>query len=171
MPADLSVPRIDDWFWDVLDSSGHSLRVLCRQLEALPREQLYSFQYQYWEAMQYGRPDPRDMPSLSPTVRVPDDLDTEDFDAWVVSQGRAFYYDLRRQPERLQACIDMYLASEEGRGFLELRWDKSVDREEYRGSQSPFQVGFVIYRGRFGKDIWPLIMGDDWDPDLPKPWA
>jgi hypothetical protein len=116
-------------FWDVLDSSGRSLRVLWRRLEALPREQLYSFQYQYWEAMDYVRPDPRDMPSLSPTVRVPADLDEEDFDAWVVSQGRAFYYDLRRQPERLQACIDMYVASEEGRGFLELRWDETVDRE------------------------------------------
>jgi hypothetical protein len=88
-----------------------------------------------------------------------------------VSQGRAFYYDLRRQPETLQACIDMYLASEEGRDFLDVRWDVEVDREEYRGSQSAFQVGFIIYRTRFGKDIWPMIASYGWDPDLPAPWS
>src|SRR5262245_15204969 len=120
MRADLGVPRIDGRFWDVLESSRHSLRALCGQLEAMPREQLYAFQYQYWEAMDY-------LPS-----GIPADIDGEDFAAWVVSQGRAFYYDLRRQPERLQGYIVMYLASEEGRGFTELRWDERVDRQEYR---------------------------------------
>jgi hypothetical protein len=171
MPADLSVPRIDDWFWDVLQSSQHNLRALCRQLEALPREKLYSFQYQYQDAMDYVPPGGQDVPKLPATLRVPTDFDSEDFDAWVVSQGREFYYDLRRHPETLQACIDMYLASEEGRGFLELRWDEEVDREEYRGWQSPFQVGFPIYRARFGKDIWGMIGSYDWDPDLPEPSA
>jgi hypothetical protein len=159
MQADLGVPRIDDWFWDVLESSRHSLRTLCPQLEAMPRERLYAFLYQYWEAMDY----------LSPGV--PADFDGEDFAAWVVSQGRAFYYDLCRQPERLQAYTSMYQASEEGHGFPELRWDERVDREEYRGRQSPFQVGFAIYQVRFGKDIWPLVSGYDWDPDLPEPSA
>jgi hypothetical protein len=164
MPADLSVPRIDTWFWDVLESSGHSLRLLCRQLEALPREQLYAFQYQYYEAMDYVSPDDEDLP-----VHVPADVDHEDFADWVVSQGRTFYYDLRRHPEGLLACIDRYLASEEDREFLELRWNEEVDRDEYRGWQSPFQVGFAVYRARFGKDVWPLITAYDWDPDLPAP--
>ena len=164
MPADLSVPRIDDWFWDALESSRHSLRALCGRLEALPRERLYAFLYQYWEAMDYAPPGGR-----PPTVPVPADFDDEDFAAWVVSQGRAFYYDLRRHPERLQAYIGMYVASEEDLAFPELRWDERVDREEYRGRQSPFQVGLVIYRARFGKDIWRLIVGHDWDPDLPEP--
>ena len=171
MRVPLSVPQIDDWFWGILDSSQRNLRALCRQLEVLPRDQLYAFHYQYWEAMEYLPPGDQEVPRLFPGVRVPTDFDDEDFAAWVVSQGRVFYYDLRREPERLQACIDMYLASEEGRGCPELRWDEAVDREEYRGCQSPFQVGFVIYRARFGKDIWPLIAGHDWDPDLPKPSA
>jgi hypothetical protein len=171
MRADLGVPRIDDWFWDVLESSRHSLRALCRQMEAMPRERLYAFLYQYWEAMDYVPPGDQDVPRLPPTVRVPADFDGEDFAAWVVSHGRAFYYDLRRQPERLQAYIGMYLASEEGRGFPESRWDERVDREEYRGRQSPFQVGFAIYQARFGKDVWPLVSGYDWDPDLPEPSA
>jgi hypothetical protein len=171
MRVPLSVPQIDDSFWGILESSQRSLRALCRQLEMLPRDRLYAFQYQYWEAMEYVPPGDQDMPRPSPGVRAPTDLDEEDFAAWVVSQGRVFYYELRRQPERLPACIDMYLASEEGRGFPELRWDEEVDREEYRGRQSPFQVGFVIYRARFGKDIWRLIVGYDWDPDLPEPWA
>jgi hypothetical protein len=171
MPAALSVPRMDDWFWDVLDSSQHNLRALCRQLEVLPREKLYAFVYQYQDAMDYVPPHDQDVPRLPPDVQVPADFDGEDFDAWVVSQGRAFYYDLRRHPATLQACIDMYLASEEGRGFMELRWDEEVDREEYRGWQSPFQIGFVIYRERFGRDIERLIAGYDWDPDLPEPWA
>src|SRR5437588_8644837 len=110
MPAGLNVPRIDDWFWDVLDSSQHNLRALCRQLEGLPREQLYSFQYQYWEAMEYVPPGDQDVPRPPSAVVVPAEIDEEDFAAWVVSQCRAFYYDLRRQPETLQACIDMYLA-------------------------------------------------------------
>jgi hypothetical protein len=125
--------------------------------------------YQYQDAMEGVSPGDQDRPKLPPTVRIPDDFDEEDFDAWVVSQGRAFYYDLRRQPEKIQACIDMYLASEAGSGFLELRWDEQVDREEYRGWQSPFQVCFPIYRIRFGKDITQLIAGYDWDPDLPLP--
>jgi hypothetical protein len=171
MRAALSVPQIDDWFWDILESSQHSLRALCRQLEALPREKLYSFQYQYQEAMEHLPPGDQEVPGLASTARVPAELDEEDFAAWVVSQGRAFYHDLRREPERLQACIDMYQASEEGRGFPELCWDEAVDREEYRGWQSPFQVGFAIYRVRFGKDIWRLIASHDWDPDLPDPSA
>src|SRR5262249_34522777 len=150
------------WFWDVLESSRHSLRALCRELEALPREQFYAFQYQYYEAMDYVEPNNQDVP-------VPADVDDEDFADWVVSQGRVFYYDLRRDPEKLPACIEMYLASEEGRGFLELRWNEEVDRDEYRGWQSPFQIGFAIYRARFGKDIWPLITRNEWDPDLPFP--
>jgi hypothetical protein len=171
MRIPLSVPGIDDWFWSILESSQHSLRALCRQLELLPRDRLYAFQYQYWEAMEHIPPSHQELPRPSPEARVPTDLDEEDFAAWAVSQGRAFYYDLRREPERLAACIDMYLTSEAGRGFLELRWDEQVDREEYRGWQNPFQVGFVIYRARFGKDIWPLISGYDWDPDLPHPSA
>jgi hypothetical protein len=159
MRADSAVPRIDDWFWEVLESAQHSVRTLCSQLEALPRDKLYSFQYQYWEAMDCLPPG------------VPADFDAEDFAEWVVSQGRAFYYDLRRQPARLQACLDMYLTSEGGRGFLELRWDEQVERDEYRGWQSPFQVGFAIYQLRFGKDIRRLIWGYDWDPDLPQPSA
>jgi hypothetical protein len=78
-------------------------------------------------------------------VRVPDDIDQVEFAAWVVSKSRAFYYDLRRQPVRLPECIEMDLASEEGRGFLELRWDEEGDRQEYRGWQSALQVGFAIY--------------------------
>jgi hypothetical protein len=169
MPANLSVPRMDDWFWDLLESSQHSLRGLCHELEVLPREKLYAFVYQYQDAMEYVPPIGQDVPRRPSTVRVPPDFDEEDFAAWVVSQGRAFYYDLRRRPEKLQACIDMYVASEAGSGFLELRWDEGVDREEYRGWQSPFQVCFPIYRARFGKDIGRLIAGHDWDPDLPEP--
>jgi hypothetical protein len=164
MAANLNVPRIDDWFWDVLESSRHSLRALCHQLEAMPREKFYALQYQYHEAMDYVAPDDEDVP-----VHVPADVDHEDFADWVVSQGRTCYYDLRRQAGRLEAYLDMYQASEEGRGYLELRCNEEVDRDEYRGWQSPFQVGFAIYRARFGKDIWPLITGYDWDPDLPAP--
>jgi hypothetical protein len=164
MPDSLNLPRIDEWFWDVLESSNHSLRALCRQLEAMPRERLYAFQYQYYEAMDYVAPGDADLPA-----HVPENVDHEDFADWVVSQGRTFYYRLRRDPEGLLTYIDMYLASEEDTGSLELRWDEEVDREEYRGSQSPFQIGFVIYRARFGKDIWRLIEGYEWDPDLPPP--
>ena len=160
----MKIPRIDDSFWNVVESSRHSLRALCHQLEAMPREQFYAFQYQYHEAMDYVAPDDE-----ATVFRVPEDVDHEDFADWVVSQGREFYYDLRRQPERLAACVDMYQASEEGRGFLELRWNEEVDRDEYRGWQSPFQLGFAIYRARFGKKIWPLVTAYDWDPDLPRP--
>jgi hypothetical protein len=166
MAADLSVPRMDDWFWDVSDSAEHSLRSLCGQLEALPRDKLYAFVYQYQDAMEQLPTCDQHVPRRTAAVRVPDDFDEEDFADWVVSQGRAFYYDLRRQPEWLQACVDMYRASEEGRGFLELRWDETLDRDEYRGSQSPFQVGFAIYRARVGENIQHLIAGYDWDPDL-----
>ena len=163
MPAPLEVPRIDDWFWDALESSDHSLRELCRKLEELPREQLYSFQYQYMEAMEYAPPGDQDAPAPLSSGLCPDGFPDEDFADWVVSQGREFYYQLRREPERLQEYVSMYLASEDGSGSSELRWDNDVDREEYRGWQSPFQVGFAIFRARFGKDIVQMIYGHDWD--------
>lgn len=171
MRADLSVPHIDVWFWDVLAASQHNLRALCRQLEAMSRERLYSFQYQYWEAMERVPPGDQSVPIMPATVRVSEDFNEEDFAEWVVSQGQRFYYDLRQKPEQLQVYIDIYLASEEGRGFLELRWEEQVDQEVYQGWQSPFQIGFVIYQARFGKDIRRLIFGHDWDPDLPAPLA
>ncbi len=155
MERDPSEPPFEEWFWPLLESSKPSLRALCRKLEALSKEQLFCFQRQYADAMDYVYRDHWDDPELPPTVRESGLGD--DFRAWVVSQGKAFYYEVRSNPDRLQKYLDTFEACDTGSGFAELRWDREVDRDEYRGYQCPSMIAFPIFEARFGKSMKEAI--------------
>ncbi len=151
MRHNLSQPPIEDWFWELLDSSERSLCALCRKLEAIPKEKLFQFQRQYTEAKDYVNPrdwDDPDIPSAVRSCGVGDE-----FGEWVVSQGKSFYYEVRSNPAQLQKYIDMFETSESGQGLAELRWDCEVDRADYRGWQSPAMIAFPIFEARFGRSM------------------
>jgi hypothetical protein len=156
MPEHAYEPRIEPWFWEIIEKSGHSLRALCRQLEALPEERLFSFQRYYQEAMEYVHPRDWDNPAIPEGFGCSEDSGT-DFAEWVAGQGRDFYYLVRNHPERLDEFFDMFDKCDAEWAFPEMRWDEDVDREEYRGWQSPSAVGFAVFQARFGRDIFDAV--------------
>jgi hypothetical protein len=157
MPDDLNEPPIEEWFWALLSSSERDLRSLCRQLEALPKEQLFHFQRQYADAMDYLHPRDWDDPLIPPSVRFSGVGD--DFGAWVVSQGKPFYYEVRSNPARLPEYLHLFEVCDAGSGFPDLRWNCEVDRDDYRGWQSPAMIAFAIFQARFGNSMQPAIYG------------
>ena len=154
MEPNLTVPRIEPWFWDIIESSKHDLESLRGRLELLPKEQLFHFQYQFREAMDCVQP------SKALDLRIPGGFrcseDTaEDFSEWVVSQGRRFYYDVRSHPEQVQDFLDMFRACVGDLDYHELRW---------LGAHGlPFAVGFEVFETRFGADITAVIESQEWE--------
>src|SRR4051794_39929251 len=103
---DLRAPAIDDWFWDVLETSGRGLRILCRKLEALPEARLFRFQQQYADAMDFVNPRDWDDPEIPAAARY--SAGGEEFAAWVVSQGERFYEQVRCNHARLPEFAGMF---------------------------------------------------------------
>lgn len=144
-------PRISVRFWRLLESAGRSLNALCRQLEQLPREQLQKYREEYDEAKSYVNPCYWD--ECHPHLRRSCSEDHgDDFAAWVVMQGRAFYSEVRSHPEMVEAYLDQFTAAEAERRSGKVGWwDNEVDRPEYRGSQRADYIASRILRGRFGE--------------------
>lgn len=145
-------PRISAWFWKLLESSGRSLNTLCRQLEQLPADQLRQYRDEYDEAKSYVNPCYWD--ECYPYLRRDCSEDHgDDFAAWVVMQGRAFYEEVRSYPEAIEGYLDRFAEAEAGRRAGKPGWwDESVDRPEYRGSQRADFIASQILRERFGEE-------------------
>jgi len=73
----------------------------------------------------------------------------DDFTAWVVSLGDSMYDRLREEPTRIHEFYALFEESRNGVGLN--RWDKTVDRPEYRGWQSATGLAVAIYEIRFGR--------------------
>lgn len=151
MVAESNGPKVSPWFWELLESSNSSLRSLCRKLEQLPKEQLRAYRLQYDEAKEFVNPCYCE--EFGP--HITDDCSEDhcdDFSAWVVMQGRRFYEQVRADPASIQRYLDLF---DEVERKLEgsLRWDQSVDREEYRGYQRADYIATPIYKLRFGEDL------------------
>ena len=143
----------EPWFWELLESSDHNLQLLINKLEALPKEQLIEFQLQYEEAKGCVYPlyDPyfgyqADDCSLSEDY-------SDDFSSWVVSQGRAFYEQVRNNPEDIQRYLDMFGESDGDANSSEMEWNTDVEREEYRGWQGPEYIANAIFERRFNENL------------------
>jgi hypothetical protein len=154
MEPDLAAPRIEPWFWDLIEASKHDLESLRGRLELLPKEQLYHFQYQFREAMDCVMPCRALQQRIPAGFRCSEDT-AEDFAEWVVSQGRRFYSEVRSHPERVQDFLDMFRACSRGLGYQELRW--------LGGHGFPFAVGFEVFESRFGADITAAIESQEWE--------
>jgi hypothetical protein len=141
------------WFWDLLESSARSLRALCRRLEELPQEQLrrYKLLYDKWK----GEINPHAWEECHPYLAEDCSEDhADDFAAWVVMQGSAFYDEVAAHPELIQHYLGKFARAEaERRSGQPGAWDNEVDRPEYRGYQRPDYIPSPIYRMRFGEDL------------------
>jgi hypothetical protein len=144
--------QIPAWFWELLESSCRSLRVLCRTLEQLPKEQLQRYRQEYDEAMSRVNPCYREECGPHLSTDCSEDHG-DDFSAWVVMQGRAFFEQVLAHPEEVQLYLDMFSAVEMQTSHPELRWNEEVDRDEYRGYQRADYIASPIYKARFGEDL------------------
>jgi len=145
----MAAPPIQPWFWELLSSAQRSLRSLCRQLEALPRERLRAYRATFDDAK--ASVDPYlDWNEASPHITDwPSEDGADDFAAWVVVQGREFYERVLQNPGRADEFLDLFRETEMRRR-PELAWDNRVDQPEYRGNQRADTIATSIYRARFG---------------------
>jgi hypothetical protein len=141
------------WFWELLESSGRSLRALCRRLEQLPKEQLRRYRLMYDKLK--GEVNPHGWEECHPylTDQCSEDH-ADDFAAWVVMQGLAFYDEVAAHPEQIQHYLGMFAQAEaERRSGRQGAWDNEADRPEYRGYQRADYIASPIYLMRFGEEL------------------
>jgi hypothetical protein len=149
--TDDSQPQVEDWFWDLIESSGRSLRTLAGKLEQLPNEQLRQYRLQYDEAKDWVSPHSAE--EFWPYVTDCSEDRADDFAAWVVGRGREFFDRVRSNPEAVQQHLDVFEVVRMGRGAAGAEWDIAVDRDDYRGYQRPDAIVISIYETRFGEDL------------------
>jgi hypothetical protein len=140
------------WFWQLLASSQLSLPALCRQLEQLPKEQLRRYHFEYEAAKDAVNPSYRPEFYAHLAAECSEDHG-DDFAAWVVMQGRAFFEQVLAHPEQMQRHLDLFAEVESGHAARQLRWDNEVDRPEYRGYQRADYIAWPIYQLRFGERL------------------
>ncbi len=143
-------------FWELIESSGRNLRKLCRKLEELPKDQLRRYRQTYadykYEVNPHCWKECHDYLSGDCSEDQADD-----FAAWVVMQGLAFFHVVSSHPEKIHLYLDMFCDTESGRGYHELRWNEEVDRVEYRGNQRADYIASPIYELRFGENLNELL--------------
>jgi hypothetical protein len=144
--------RPSPWFWGLLEGAARSLRALSQRLEQLPEQDLRQYRREYDQAKDAVNPCSWEhcQPYLA---RGCSEDHGEDFAAWVVMQGREFYQEVLSHPEQVQRYLDLFSDQDVGLGPAELRWDESVDRDEFRGYQRADYIAIPIYASRFGKDL------------------
>src|ERR1043165_7289595 len=127
--------QLSDWFWEMIDTSEHQLQRLAEKLEVLPKEQLLKFHVEYNDAK--GEVNPFDNEALGAHLSGSCGEDShEDFADWVVSQGRYFFQQVIENPADIDSYIETFWDCE-GDDQSEFYWNTDVEREEYRGYQSP----------------------------------
>jgi hypothetical protein len=147
-----STPPDQHWFWNLIDSSDRSLRKLCGKLEQLSKHDLcrYYLAYGHWK----DAVNPHYREECHPYLAEPCSEDhCDDFSAWVVMQGLAFFDEVIKHPERIQQYLEVFSDCASGHGYSELRWDENVDREDYRGCQRADYIASAIFRSRHGGSI------------------
>jgi hypothetical protein len=139
------------WFWELLESSHHNLRLLCRRLEALSREELIAFQDEYDEAK--SDVNPLHGEAYQPYLDECSEDAADDFASWVVGQGAKVYGAVREHPELIEQFWEEFEASGYGQEENHLGWNIEVDRDEYRGAQFPSVIAYPIFRLQFGEEL------------------
>jgi hypothetical protein len=152
-------PDVSPWFWEVIAASQCTLRLLCRQLEGMSKDEIVRYQAQYERAKEAINPYCDDgLWRFVSSESGPSEDHADDFAAWVVTQGRAYYEEVRGHPENFQRYLDLFTDEvDSGFGRSRLRWDEEVDNDAYRGYQSADGIASAIYRDRFSEDLWRAV--------------
>jgi len=135
----VGTPRIPSWFWEAMGAIGpDALRNDTAALEvrfrALPRHRLLAFFRQFMRACSHANPVNRSG-FRSREGNLSEDAG-DDFAAWVVCRGRAYWSSLDR--DSFQRCLD--------------EW-----READGGSERPDYVAGRIFEERFVEEVFDLI--------------
>lgn len=140
-------PNVSPWFWTILESADRSLTSLRTQLEGLTEDELRSFRREFDEAKDYV--DPCHWAACRPHLtRGCSEDHGDDFAAWVVMQGRAFYDRIRAHPQGIAG----FLAAFE-RGDRAGRWSDDDSAAEFRGCGRGDDLANRIHRARTGLDL------------------
>lgn len=145
-------PWNPDSFWDLIASCGRNLRTLSRKLEQFSKLDLcrYHVAFEDWKS----DVSPHNWEECHPYLERPCSEDhADDFAAWVVMQGEAFYAEVAGHPGRIQHYLEMFSDCRAGGEHAEMRWDTEVERDEYRGSRRADFIASAVYRARFGGSI------------------
>jgi hypothetical protein len=90
------------WFWNIVDRATRSRERLRKLLEGFGSKDLRRFDEEFQQAMA----ELKDTPFLERIDADQSEDGIDDIARWVVSQGRAFYFEVRRHPEKIPRRLD-----------------------------------------------------------------
>lgn len=94
------IGRISDWFWDIVNESDQDENKLREILTEMDKNDIYRFQDLFVEAAVELRYEP----FTNFTESSEDGI--EDISNWVVSQGKAYYAEILKHPERIPYSVE-----------------------------------------------------------------
>lgn len=94
------IERISDWFWDIVNESDQDENKLREILTGMDKNDIYRFQDLFVEAAVELRYEP----FTNFTESSEDGI--EDISNWVVSQGKAYYAEILKHPERIPYSVE-----------------------------------------------------------------
>ncbi|MGY3186314.1 DUF4240 domain-containing protein [Lysinibacillus sp. TE18511] len=94
------IGRISDWFWDIVNESDQDENKLQEILTGMDKNDIYRFQDLFVEAAVELRYEP----FTNFTESSEDGI--EDISNWVVSQGKAYYAEILKHPERIPYSVE-----------------------------------------------------------------
>lgn len=130
----MKVPRLSPWFWPLVESLGRDATGMESQFCAMSRQRLLAFRRMYDRARSHVHPYLRGDFVFGDRDCSEDHAD--DFAAWVVSRGRAFWDEVRRRPED----GSRYLGEFEPISFQEM-------------GRLPDFIAGKVFQERFGESI------------------
>ncbi|WP_395842330.1 DUF4240 domain-containing protein [Archangium violaceum] len=152
----MSQDDIAPWFWEVIERCKPSLATLSEWLESAKREDVENFQRFYLDAATcvaeaWNGP-------VVDGIEFSEDS-TEDFTAWVVSQGRSVWQQAVDSSANQEALVREYWRVSEGEPSAYVAWSTEGVRGEYAGYLAPEAIAHAVYERRFGEDLLDVLAG------------
>jgi hypothetical protein len=129
----MPTPRFSPWFWPLIESLDNNEVKMRKAFRAMSKRQLIAFFRQFRIARGEVNPQSR---SDMPLREVSEDA-LKDFAAWVVSQGREFYDEVRTNPAAVEDYWDQFTAFE----------------RKYRHFREPDGIAGQVFYERFEEEI------------------
>ena len=102
----MKVPRLSPWFWPLVESLGYDAAAITERFRVMPRQRLLAFRRQYDRARRHVHPTSRG--DFEVGERDCSEDHGDDFAAWVVSRGRAFWDEVRSRPRECWRFFDEF---------------------------------------------------------------
>ena len=131
----MTAPQFSPWFWTLVEGLGGDKRAMVQRFQVMPREQLLDFGREYERARACIHPFHRQGIVLLDYRDDPEGVG-DDFAAWVVSRGQAYWNQIRRDPEAFQPAADE---------FERVAY-------EFTGRRPDF-IASSVFRDHFGEDM------------------